>query len=256
MRMMHDAQSVTDMTSVLTLRLQVRQERGSEIVYFAVCRSFCSMNSTVVKNLVIDVITSQPYRVLSWVQSECLAEVDASDRFADRGGQAHVYFKCMGKYKWHEMTCFFLQSESFGHCSEGLEILNWMVIDRISCRHIIMFCLCQQKSLVKRVNRVSPEDIQLKNEAAEQVRLLFFIGFWSVLKTIIYMNIQEAIAVSNLHTNFFRMDIIEDWTLLSVRWSAWSQTICKKFEGPGYDYFNFEEIVKKPSTLVIEWYQV
>ena len=57
------------------------------------------MNSTVVKNLVIDVITSQPYRVLSWVQSECLAEVDASDRFADRGGQAHVYFKCMGKYK-------------------------------------------------------------------------------------------------------------------------------------------------------------
>ena len=99
MRMMHDAQSVTDMTSVLTLRLQVRQERGSEIVYFAVCRSFCSMNSTVVKNLVIDVITSQPYRVLSWVQSECLAEVDASDRFADRGGQAHVYFKCMGKYK-------------------------------------------------------------------------------------------------------------------------------------------------------------
>ena len=172
------------------------------------------------------------------------------------GGQAHVYFKCMGKYKWHEMTCFFLQSESFGHCSEGLEILNWMVIDRISCRHIIMFCLCQQKSLVKRVNRVSPEDIQLKNEAAEQVRLLFFIGFWSVLKTIIYMNIQEAIAVSNLHTNFFRMDIIEDWTLLSVRWSAWSQTICKKFEGPGYDYFNFQEIVKKPSTLVIEWYQV
>lgn len=38
MRMMHDAPSVSDMTSVLKLRLQVRQERGSEIVYFAVCR--------------------------------------------------------------------------------------------------------------------------------------------------------------------------------------------------------------------------
>ena len=30
---------------------------------------------------------------------------------------------------------------------------------------------------MKRVNRVSPEDIQLKNEAAEQVRLLCFHWF-------------------------------------------------------------------------------
>ncbi len=39
-----------------------------------------------VKTLVIDLITSQP-SVLFWVRSECSAEVDASDRFANRRGQ-------------------------------------------------------------------------------------------------------------------------------------------------------------------------
>lgn len=170
-------------------------------------RSLCSMNSTVVKNLVIDVITSQPYRVLSWVQSECLAEVDASDRFADRGGQAHVYFKCMGKYKWHEMTCFFLQSEAFGHCSEGLEILNWMVIDRISSRHIIMFCKSVNKNHLwsestESVLRISSWKTKQLNRFGCFFSLVFGV-FWKQLYT---WNIQEAIAVSNLHTNF------SDWT--------------------------------------------
>ena len=68
------------------------------------------------------------------------------------------------------MTRFFLQ-ETFGHCSEGLE-LNGDWPDLLQTYHHAFFV--SKNSLVKRVKRVSPEDIQLKNEAAVQVRLLFF----------------------------------------------------------------------------------
>ncbi len=45
MLMMPGAQSVIYMLSVLKLRLQVRQEPGSEILYFAVCCKLETLNN-------------------------------------------------------------------------------------------------------------------------------------------------------------------------------------------------------------------